>query len=273
MVKIDNYKNIVKNMLLINELKKILCELNKSGIEIIIIKGAALIETVYNYIDKREIYDIDLLIHKEDLFKIKDKLINIDYEMRSLEKIHFVKKNGYPVVLDIHTGIWYIENIDEIWKSTIKIKIAGTDTLTMSPEDHLIYIIVHSLIEHSQLTEICKSDVECILRYYDGKVDWDKIIEKAKKYNVYVPVYYALSCIERQNNGINIPFHVLAELRPKFKNFFVSKLYEFVILKKINKNIGFILQILSIKGIISKLKFFNAKLQYKLAITEKKMIR
>ena len=106
-------------MLLYNELQTVLKTFNAAGIDVIVLKGAFLAELVYENIGRRAMGDIDLLVKKEDLEKVKQELIQLGYqalptrwgerlnelwETAWAEERHFTKVNN--VDIDVH---WYIQ--------------------------------------------------------------------------------------------------------------------------------------------------------------------
>ena len=63
------YSNLARNMLLYDELSKILTAFKKAGIDTIVLKGAFLAEEIYKNIGLRPMSDIDLLIKREGFAK------------------------------------------------------------------------------------------------------------------------------------------------------------------------------------------------------------
>ena len=73
------YSNGVRNLQLYEQLKEILTAFNEAGIETIVLKGAALAETVYGDIVFRTMGNIDLLVRLEDLEEADKTLLDLDY--------------------------------------------------------------------------------------------------------------------------------------------------------------------------------------------------
>ena len=73
------YSNLARNMLLYDELSKILTAFKKVGIDTIVLKGAFLAEEIYKNIGLRPMSDIDLLIKEKDLQKAKNELTKLMY--------------------------------------------------------------------------------------------------------------------------------------------------------------------------------------------------
>jgi phosphoglycolate phosphatase-like HAD superfamily hydrolase len=109
------YKNIARNMLLYQELHTVLKAFKAAGIDAIVLKGAFLAEIVYENIGLRAIGDIDLLVKKDDLGKVKQVLIQLEYhalptrwgerlnelwETEWAEERHFTKANNADI--DVH---------------------------------------------------------------------------------------------------------------------------------------------------------------------------
>jgi len=119
------YKDtLALNILALNKLDLILKALSDANVEVIVLKGAALAETVYQNIAFRPFRDIDLLIHKRDLFRVEAEISKFGYKLRSTicpQKfihqfgIEFTYYNESDITLDIHwhiVGLPYSKNID-----------------------------------------------------------------------------------------------------------------------------------------------------------------
>lgn len=67
--------SLARNMILFDELGRVLEAFNEAGIDVIVLKGAALAQTIYPDIALRPMGDVDLLVKKEGLEKAENLLI------------------------------------------------------------------------------------------------------------------------------------------------------------------------------------------------------
>jgi len=100
--------------------------------------------------------------------------------------------------------------IEKIWDRAVPAKIAGVDTLMMSPEDMLLHFCVH-LPKHRYNRLIWLCDVLEIIEQTD--IDWEYVIEIAEKYRTKAYMYYGLHFTDVLL-GCDIPEEVLNELKP-----------------------------------------------------------
>ncbi len=212
-LKKEYYRNLSRIILIYDELEKILTSFNDAGIDVLVLKGAALATTLYPDIGLRPMSDIDILCHENDLSKAKQKLFELGfaiapdlkelYEKGLPVENYYLKhhphlpqfyKKGRGIFLELHWALTsetlpFHINIEEIWSRAVKAKIAGNDVLVMSDEDSLIYHCTH-IARHrfsAKLREYC--DVSEIASL---PIDWDDITNVAKKNKLKSPVYYAL---------------------------------------------------------------------------------
>lgn len=128
------YSNLARNMLLYDELSKILTAFKKADIDTIVLIGAFLTEEVYKNIGLRPMSDIDLLVKEEDIQKAKKELIKLKYSAyvyptKTHEKFQTVcseelpfthqNKNSY---VEIHWDIQprntpYMIDINKFWSN------------------------------------------------------------------------------------------------------------------------------------------------------------
>ena len=80
------YSNAARNSLLYNELQKVLDAFKERRIEVIVLKGAALADTVYSHRALRPMSDIDLLVRKEKLTEVETQLLDMGYSVRRERK-------------------------------------------------------------------------------------------------------------------------------------------------------------------------------------------
>lgn len=233
----DYYLNASKNTLIFNELRNILKVLNKAGLRVIVLKGAALAEMAYGNLALRPMSDVDLLVKKEDLFSINEHLKGLGYfpSDRSVEGIDF--SSTYLTTLDYRNASanspsfhihWhfvnstipndsYINNIkmEDIWQDAQKASVANVETLVMAPHHLIIHLSEHALrVTHSlsKLSLLC--DINEAINSYQEGLDWDRLIKYSLKFKLDRMVYISLYFVSRFLAS-KIPERVLLGLRPR----------------------------------------------------------
>ncbi len=232
------YSNLARNMLLYDELNKILKVFNKAGIDVIVLKGAFLAEEIYKNIGLRPMGDIDLLVKEKDLQKANVELTKLKYAVATifLTKSHeqfqtvlnnelaFIQQNK-KIFIEIHWDIQphhsnFKVDIDNLWENAKPIKIADTETLTLASEDMLQHLCLH-LDKHinggspKPLRDYC--DIAEVIRYYKETINWDYLLQNSKDYGIEEPIFQNLS-IANKYFEVFIPENILSELEPvKYK--------------------------------------------------------
>jgi hypothetical protein len=259
------YKAILaRNIIAFNELKQILKSFSEAQIETILLKGVALAETVYPDIALRPFGDIDLLIHKNDLYKLKPKLLQFGYELlESPDKaIKFIKKDG--ISLDIHWHLVYSPyskyiDIDEFWKNTLTINMEGINAFVLSPENLLIHLCLHASI-HNYPQLLCLVDISEVIRHYGETLNWELFLEKALRYKICTPMYYSLAHT-KELFDTSIPDFVLDSLSLYNASSFDDKIFDalLAIPGYINTK-STLVDFLDTNGIIPKIRYLFRKL-------------
>ncbi len=204
------YSNMASNIVMYYELGKILRAFKQKGIEVIVLKGAALAEIVYKNIALRPMCDVDLLVKREDLFEVKKVLTELgyacmihDYELCQEynetfgKELPFIKQDSPHLKLEIHWNLsdysYYVETdpIDQFWENAIEVEISDVSTLILCPEDLIIYLCYHLAVNHPSSNYLLWFyDIDQVIRYYEDNLDWDKLINRAKglKLIIIIPV-------------------------------------------------------------------------------------
>ncbi|MBI4722591.1 MAG: nucleotidyltransferase family protein [Candidatus Stahlbacteria bacterium] len=214
-------QNKARNIMYLSELHKILETFAKQNIETIILKGISFLNTIYQDIGVREITDIDMLIHKEDLRAVDKLLRELGYS--NDDKYSEANKTNHTtyfkgVILDIHWDIVnkssavqkyvFKLNIDELWQNTMPAQIASSQSLILTPEYLLIYLSFHLLKEaYHNIKWI--ADIYQLIEKYD--IEWKKVISLVQRAKISKPVFYALYYAKSLFNA-NVPQFVLDEL-------------------------------------------------------------
>ncbi|MDO9530041.1 MAG: nucleotidyltransferase family protein [Syntrophales bacterium] len=281
-LKKDYYLSATKNALIFEELKKVLGLFNQRELQVIVMKGAALAETVYGNPALRSMSDVDLLVKNEDLHRVDELLKKLGYSPadRSVDDVDFT--STYLTTLDYRNPAknapsfhvhWHFVNstipnesyigyikMDDIWRDAVRATIADTETWVMSPHHLIIHLSEHALrVTHSlsKLSYFC--DIDRVINYYGKGLDWDILVRDTIKFNlnkmVYTTLYFSAYFVKA-----NVPEDVLLKLKPKRfsipEKIFMRKTAE-------NKRIpgmSYLIHLSMNKGLAKKLKFVGKTL-------------
>jgi|GEM_PF-443370 len=232
----DYYQSLRRNILMWEEIKPILKSFKEDGIEVILLKGVALAELVYKNLALRPMSDIDLLVKKEELPRIDERMRKFGYSTdenyrnslrySSVDYLNSIEYRNRAVSVHFH---WHLVNstlpsfmyaskidIEKIWKEAIPVKISGTETLSLAPHHLLIHLSEHaSKPGHSLSRLILLCDIAETIKVYQEELDWELLINEARTFNLNRPLYYSLYLTSRLIGLENMPANILDELRPK----------------------------------------------------------
>ena len=274
------YGNAARNMLLYDELSKVLKAFKDAGVNVIVLKGAFLAETVYKNIGLRPMGDVDLVIKKEDLQKVKKKLIQLRYhasvyptkwheqwQNEWAEEIQYTNQDK-NVRIDVH---WNVQppvipfqiDINTFWENAQPVKIAGVEALMLAAEDILLHLCLHSdkHINSSgapsfQFKWYC--DIAEVIRHYGEKINWKYLVQSTKNYGIEEPIYQSLYFVNKYL-GAFVPMDVLNDLKTvkssvNFEDIFRSSRTTEGDLKKKDqwREINYLMRLTKVDGIWNK---------------------
>jgi len=227
--------NLEKNLFCERELLKIISHLQSYDIAVIALKGAIFARLFYQDIALRLApVDLDLLIKKEDLLKAQEILGRIGYSFLYVEpKKDFLQPVGldqqivqiclskkaqglWDFIVDMHTSIRGFSRpaqIQALWQQARYISLGGKKILVPSNEDLLLYlsVISISLLESVQLRYLY--DMHRLITIGQKELEWDKLILKAKDYNLETCLYFPLTIL-RSLFRTEIPSRVINDIAP-----------------------------------------------------------
>lgn len=281
-LKEDYYLNAARNALVFEELRKAIETFRKAGLQVIVLKGAALAETVYGNPALRPMSDVDLLVKKEDLHQVDELLKKLDYSPadRSVDDVDFT--STYLTTLDYRNPAknspsfhihWHFVNstipnesyinhikMEDIWRDSVKTNIADIETWVMSPHHLIIHLSEHALrVTHSlsKLSYFC--DIDRAINYYWKSLDWDLLVQATIRFNlnkmVYTTLYFSRYFIKAK-----VPEDVLLKLKPERfsipEKIFMRKTAE----NKRSPGMSYLIHLSMNKGLAKKLRFVGRTL-------------
>lgn len=186
--------NLRRNLSMTAELLKLQRMLEAHGIAAIPYKGPVLAAAVYGDVALRQFVDLDLLVHRQDLLKVKSLLLSQGYqEYFSLapaqESIYLqtgcelsLQHPTKHIWIDLH---WHIVRrfngfplpLEPLWDRLQPLCLGGQQIDSLAPEDLLLILCIHNGKHHwDRLGWLC--DVAQLLRRYP-QMHWEPLIDQA----------------------------------------------------------------------------------------------
>ena len=218
----------LRNLLRLRELGTCLRALTAAAVPVIVLKGAALIETEYD-VALRPMGDVDLLVQGSDLEATRRTLEGLGYEARRIEthpgavtefenELAFCKPGKFDCWVDIHWGLFdspYYQGriaMDWFWESARPAPIAEVPALVLGPEALLIHLCGHLALHHMRTGLLWWYDVAAVLAAHCEEIDWPALLARTQEYGLLLPVRTVLSCVVDEWGGA-VPAEVLQALR------------------------------------------------------------
>lgn len=219
------YKTIQKNTILYHTWTLFAAEFQKNNIPVVPLKGILLAESVYGDISRRQLSDIDVLIHRSHIPQCVEILTNMGFNfderykksdfiqnLRDSKHIPLLEKQG--IGIELHTSLMIEDKafcvpIDDFWNNTIPANLSGIDCLQFTPEYLLIHICMH-VDEHfvsAKIHFIGYVDILHIITMYADTIQWDDLLARCQNYgceqHVFSHIYLSAKYL-----GAYIPTHI-----------------------------------------------------------------
>jgi len=225
--------NIARNLYFQEELRKALEGLHRLEIPVILLKGAALVKTVYGDIGLRPMADLDLLVPEEWLHDAQAVVRGLGYlpvgspaEQDDTEKNHRHMPGlmgvGKPVLFEIHrhvvrrdSGLHF--DISGFWSRAQEISVADKKVLVLAPEDLLIHLSLNFFLDRRfrslmALRQLC--DIAETIRYYQDSIRWQLFTDKVREYGQAGPVGSTLH-LAQELLDVRVPCEAALKLWPQ----------------------------------------------------------
>jgi len=227
-----NYQSLARNMLLQNELSQLLSAFNEEGIPVVVLKGAALLGSIYDDIGLRPMSDLDILVQPEHLDRAEAIALCQGYapiadrnaqghttanRRHGPNLIHFEK----GIVLEVHQHIVdsdsaYHFDLNGFWAKARPVSISGVPALVLSTEDQLLHLSIKFLLDrnyssHFALGQLC--DISELISGEGDSLNWDLLVRAADDHHIGPGIHYVLYTCE-QLLGTQVPASMLARLQP-----------------------------------------------------------
>ncbi len=219
------YAYIVRrNLFLLHELSQILVLFRGAGVEAIVLKGAALTETVYKNIALRPMRDLDLLIRREQWAAALTLMAQAGFRQTAfIERESYpavLEKSGIePVTLELHRSLFhslhYQQNLalDWFWETATCAPSSTEPMKVLGLEAQILHLCGHLALHHiHQPSLLWSNDLAELIFTNKDKIQWDIFIDKAQTLQLILPSQKILVPIAR-DWGAPVPQEVLEQLQ------------------------------------------------------------
>lgn len=223
------FQNIkATNEMMTDELVHVTRLLEEHDIEVLSFKGPVLAEIAYGDISLRQYRDLDILVHRQHVYKAG--LLLTDNHYVSKKSLAFFKNKAMldinsdltllntknQIILEIHWKLfWQFYQIrfeaEDIWKSSYFCNIQNHQIKTLSPELLLPYLCAHGSKHQWERIEWLV-DIDRLIRS-NTEMDWERIIHIANQSHTMTQLLLGLSLI---NELFRTP--IIEEIDNQFTN-------------------------------------------------------
>ena len=204
----------------------------QENIPLVLLKGAALGQTVYDDPLWRIMSDIDLWVQGGDMPRAAEVLLALGYELREekAERPLALQQQSKGEICFVQLGLvwglielqwspfpgWWLQRtavIDETAVWSRKEPLPDGLAYQLAPEDMIIHSAIHMAVNHQFDILTTRHLVDMALTAQKRGVDWQIVADRAQKWQVGTAVYTALHLLE-QLVGLDGLDEVLEQLRP-----------------------------------------------------------
>ncbi len=207
------YSVFARNVSYYKELNEILDCFRRSGMQVVILKGAALGEILYPDMSLRPFNDIDLLIKRQNLFKAENELLRMGYKNTVKERrqghgrefgdhFTYLKQGTTPLYVELHTHLFpsaYDQRaeVNGLWDRAITAQIGGVSGLILSTEDMVLHLCAHVFGHGFPLRLLWLCDLALIISRHGESLNWKLMEKRAKTLDVHRIVGFVLEQVKQ----------------------------------------------------------------------------
>lgn len=215
------------NNLLLSELGIGLQQLAQAGIPCIILKGAALIETLYKNIALRPMVDVDILVKEQDVLKSIELFSELGYTPEpetwtgtSLEYLHAqsLRKTGAMTLqIEVHWSLIQSPSYRQrlllswFWERAEAVDFDGMPAYVLKPEAQLLHLCLHLWLHHGGEKLLWWIDVAELLQTSQAQINWREVLTYAQRAESVLPLQQTLPRIAEEW-GVKIPSNVIEQV-------------------------------------------------------------
>jgi hypothetical protein len=199
--------------------RKAIDALTDAGIEVLALKGAALIGVAYRDPGARPMGDIDLAVPPPQVGEAVRVLRGVgfapaeDNPERVLTVRHslaFHDADGQEV--DLHRGLLWRAGLDEeFWRESSEAEVGGAPVRVLNPADQLLHVCAHGAAWNPIHPLRWAADAFKVIEAAGDRFDWDRLVAMAGRGHLTLPIHNAVAYLAAEVKA-SVPARALDEL-------------------------------------------------------------
>jgi hypothetical protein len=205
------------NQVLLQTGRRVLDRLRESGVDTIVLKGAALAVLDYEDVGVRPMVDLDVLVRPATADHAAEALESAGWQRlgsRSRSRIAVLHADelrgpgGEGV--DLHWRTFMSREPEEsLWGASVPLVLAGAPTRALCAADRLLHVCVHGLAPNTPRAIRWVADAAAVVARHE--VDWERLVDQAQRREHSLTAARALRYLSRLLE-IPVPAAALDEL-------------------------------------------------------------
>ncbi len=228
-LKLDCYKYSLYGKQCSAHIKVVLKAITDAGVKLIVLKGWAHIQTIYNGdYSQRPCDDIDLLVHPNDIDIVESILRRLDYVIEKESwpgynrRYHngtryFIPNNETEIAgrfsVGLHWGLIHTPSydpkqidVDSLFANARPLDVLNIPVFQLSLEDEVVYLCGHLGLHHRFDDSLFRYyELAVLIRLAGARLNWQNVIEKSIQWRHVVPVGRVLHSIHQLWLGVVLP--------------------------------------------------------------------
>jgi hypothetical protein len=215
-----------------------------AGLQIVLLKGAALARSVFASVTDRPMLDLDVLVPADQTDAARATAASVGWVWKHdrryapffsthhhLPPLH--DSRGTRALLELHTGLFPAGHPFQLEATTVAgraIRARGGkhEALIPSAEDHLVYLCVHWVWSHMMNGGAWRAlrDVGALAER--GGLDWTRCVTRAREANATTCVYWTLRLAHRLA-GVDVPAEAMRAMEPPTSPLLLNRLERYFV--------------------------------------------
>lgn len=196
-----HYATIAANVRTLEQLGQVRAALGEVGAPVLLLKGAALTETLYAALGPRHIGDIDLLVPREVVPACRAVLLRLGYAPQEAEvrpgthlayryEECFTPPANAETAVELHWHLldvpWYAQRVpvDWFWGHSAARSFAGQPFQALDDVANLVYLPAHLALHHAFAGLHARFDLALLIAQGQPRLDWDRVIAAARAFEL-----------------------------------------------------------------------------------------